>query len=98
MRSRVLLGRGCGRRCTSIFWEGSPVSVAVLLDVIDQLPVFLGRPWTLLEAILVTARCPSHTRIVRPVYGNKRDERKGDFIETEDMSCGIFCRGDVESI
>ena len=50
--------------------HGAPVAGAVLLDVGHQDDVLLRRPWPLLDAHLVAARRPPHSRSsLRPVAG-----------------------------
>lgn len=52
--------RGKGGGLTGVLGHGAPVPGAMLLDVGDEDDVLLGRPWPLLDPLLVAARRPSH--------------------------------------
>lgn len=42
--------------------DSSPAALAIGTDEVDELPVFLGCPWTFFQPNLVTARLSSHPR------------------------------------
>ena len=60
--------------CTGQPRQRPPTAMPVLLDVVQQLLIFLLSPGPLLEAILVAARRPPHGRPPEPALALHRPD------------------------